>query len=91
MTYQQKLRKVMDLLDDPEVTIGDDYNTEWAINILKSISITPENPNGIAPQPATTAEPTLHTEVSAAKNEMPNVVPFAQWWNEKSKSNTNYL
>jgi hypothetical protein len=56
MTYNQKLRKVMAGLDSD----GADSEAEWAANILKSIGITPETPDGIADiQPKDIAQPPI--------------------------------
>ncbi len=46
-TYQEKLRAVVEGLDSD----GADSEVEWAVNILRSIGITPETPNGIMPEP----------------------------------------
>ena len=43
MTYQEKLERVMARIDAD----GADSEQEWAENILRSIGITPENPDGI--------------------------------------------
>jgi len=42
MTYADKLKRVMAKLDSD----GADSEEEWATNILRSIGITPEHPNG---------------------------------------------
>jgi hypothetical protein len=44
MTYTEKLERVMARLDSD----GADSEQEWAENILRSIGITPETPDGIA-------------------------------------------
>ena len=42
MTYEEKLQQVIARLDSD----GADSEEEWAANILRSIGITPENPDG---------------------------------------------
>lgn len=42
MTYEQKLRKVIGRLNSDDVN----SDAEWAIKMLESIGITPDNPDG---------------------------------------------
>lgn len=53
MTYAEKLKRVIARLDSD----GADSEEEWAANILRSIGITPETPNG-EEQPTTPTIPT---------------------------------
>lgn len=47
MTYEEKVQRVIAKLDSD----GADSEREWAENILRSIGITPETPNGPQPVP----------------------------------------